>query len=189
MNLSKLFFVLSISTLIGCKSEVQQKVTPEKTQVELDSLSKERVQVNLMQLSPESEKDLASFNDFQNLKALIKTLHQSNPFFIKKYADSLDLLVQTMGEDLTDDYKTNPITSRLTVLKTVSGQLNEQSIKYNPDAETLLNFNTRLIDAYNSLVIQFNELSLAIPENIEKELLMDQKDLRDSIDEPDAPKN
>lgn len=185
MNLSKLTYpVVLFVLLLGCKKDIQPASVAQEPQIELDSLSKEKIKTELLGLSPESTKDLETFEDFQNLKSLIQTMHTSNPFYIKKYADSINVLIQTIDEDLSQDFKKNTITSRLKVLATASGLLNHAALKKSPDAKKLLVANERLITAYNSLIIQLNELSLAIPDNIEKELLKDQEDLRDSIEEP-----
>ncbi|MDY8137102.1 hypothetical protein [Aquimarina sp. 2201CG5-10] len=182
----KLFLFLTLVSLffIGCKKENTTTIQQDVPIVSLDSLSKEKIDLNLLKLSSDAEKDLESFEDFQNLKKLMQTLRKANPYYIRKYADSMDVLIQTTEENLSKDLKVNTITSRLVVLSTESGLLKQLAEKKHPKAEKLMDANTLLITAYNSLIIQLNELSLAIPENIEKELLRDNENLRDSINSP-----
>ncbi|MBQ0741611.1 hypothetical protein J9332_45790, partial [Aquimarina celericrescens] len=61
-------------------------------------------------------------------------------------------------------------------MSTETNILKELGKRENPDPKKIMDANIRLIKAYNSLVIQLNELSLAIPENIEKELLRESKE-------------
>ena len=160
----------------GCNDSTTSDSKEEIAIIKLDSISKEKIKSELLKLSPDAEKELESFEDFQNLKSIIHTLHKSNPFHVKKYADSVDLLISTFEENLSEDLNVNTINSRITVLSTESGLLGHIAQKKRPTPEEILEANTRLIKAYNSLIIQLNELSLAIPENIEKELLKDLED-------------
>lgn len=182
-----LLSLLLILTIIcfGCKNENTINTTEKTEIVLLDSLSKEKADIDVLKLSTQTAKDLESFEDFQNLKNLILSLNKSNPFHIKKYADSADLLVQNFKENLSEDLKVNPISSRISVLATESGLLLQLTQKQNQDAQKLMDANIRLLTAYNSLIIQLNELSLAIPEDIEKELLRERDILRDSILNPE----
>ncbi|WP_298542185.1 hypothetical protein [uncultured Aquimarina sp.] len=182
-----LLSILLISTIIclGCKNENTVNTTEETEIVQLDSLSKEKADIDVLKLSTQTAKDLESFEDFQNLKNLILSLNKSNPFRIRKYADSVDLLVQNFKENLSEDLKVNPINSRIAVLATESGLLLQLTQKQKQDAQKLMDANIRLLTAYNSLIIQLNELSLAIPEDIEKELLRERDILRDSILNPE----
>ncbi|MDH7447378.1 hypothetical protein [Aquimarina sp. 2201CG14-23] len=169
----------------GCKKENSSTIKEETKIIQLDSLSKEKVNLDILKLSPESAKDLEIFEDFQNLKALMLSMHTANPFHIKKYADSVDVSIENFKENLSEDLKVNTIHSRIAVLLTESGLLMELAKKQHPDSQKLMDANIRLLTAYNSLVIQLNELSLAIPENIEKELLRERDLLRDSIIDPE----
>lgn len=185
MNAYRLFYLVLFLSFWGCKKEQKNVIANQQTKVALDSLSKHKVDLNLLGLSPEATEDLKSFEDFQNLKSLVKSMHRSNPYYIQKYADSVNVLIQTLDEDLTEDFNKKTITSRLMVLATASGLLNYVANKKHPEPSKLLEANKHLITAYNSLVIQLNELSLAIPDNIEKELLKDlEEDLRDTIGAP-----
>ncbi len=176
MNLSRLFFLGVILICIGCKNESASTNQETKTTIQLDSLSKEKITLDLLKLSPDAKKDLETFEDFQNLKTMMSSLRDANPFYVKKYADTLDVLIQTFEENLSEDLNVNTINSRITILLTESGLLKQISARKNIEPEKVLAANMRLIKAYNSLVIQLNELSLAIPENIEKELLRDLED-------------
>ncbi len=164
----------------GCKKKNTSTTQIETTINQLDSLSVEKTDKKLLSLSTEATEDLASFEDFQNLKNIILTMSKSNPFYVQKYADSVSLIIQTVKENLTSDLKINPITSRFVVLSTESGLLKEIANKKQPNSKKLMGANARLIIAYNSLVTQLNEFSLAIPENIEKELLRNNKTHKDS---------
>ncbi|KZS38121.1 hypothetical protein AWE51_18935 [Aquimarina aggregata] len=176
MNLSRLLFFGIIALLFSCNSKNDSNAQQIETVAKLDSLSKDKITLDLLKLSTETEKDLESFEDFQNLKTLLYSLRDANPYYIDKYTDSLELLIQTFEENLSEDLNVNTINSRITVLQTESGLLSLLSSHKNPKAEKLLEANTRLAKAYNSLVIQLNELSLAIPESIEKELLRELED-------------
>lgn len=175
--------IVLVTICIGCKEEPAVTVTEETQIIVLDSLSKEKIKLDALKLSPESSKDLENFEDFQNLKKLIHTMRKSNPFYVRKYADSVQFLVQSFDENMSQDLKVNTIRSRIAVLSTASGLLLQLTEKENPDPQQLMDANIRLLTAYNSLIIQLNELSLAIPENIEKELLRERDILRDSIPE------
>ncbi|WP_299433567.1 hypothetical protein [uncultured Aquimarina sp.] len=182
-SLLSILLILTI-TCFGCKKENKAIAQEENEIVLLDSLSKEKAKIELLKLSPQAITELENFEDFQNFKTLMLSMSNSNPFYIKKYADSVDLLVQSFNENLSEDLKVNTISSRIAVITTESGLLMQLAEKKNPDAQKLLDANIRLLTAYNSLIIQLNELSLAIPENIEKELLRERDILRDSILNP-----
>ncbi len=168
----RLLLLLGIILMcFGCKKDTSSVSTQQQAFVTLDSLSKEKINLNILKLSPEANTEVKSFEDFQNLRNIIKSIHTSNPFFIKKYADSVDLMVGIFKENLYGSLKANTINSRITVLATESALLMELSDDKYANSQKILDANTRLLKAYNSLVIQLNELSLAIPENIEKELL------------------
>ncbi len=172
----RIFLLIGITLLcFGCQDDRKAKINTEKPIIKLDSLSTEKIKLDLVKLSTEAEKNLESFEDFQNLRNLITTLRGSNPFYINKYSDSLSLLVHTFKQNIPKDLAVNPIKSRSNILHTEKGLLQIISEKKHPDPKKLIEANTRLIKAYNSLIIQLNELSLAIPENIEKELLRDPK--------------
>lgn len=169
----------------GCKKENTNTIQEEKEIIQLDSLSKEKATIDVLKLSPEASKNLESFEDFQNLKNLVVSMKESNPFYVRKYADSMNLMVQNFEENISEDLKVNTIISRIAVLATESGLLLQLSENNKQDSQKLINANIKLITAYNSLIIQLNELSLAIPENIEKELLRERDILRDSIESPE----
>ncbi|MBQ4822020.1 hypothetical protein [Aquimarina sp. MMG016] len=178
-----LLFIGILLICFSCKKENTSIAQEENSIIPLDSLSKEKIDFKLLKLSSQSQKDLESFEDFQNFNNLIISLHNYNPYYIKKYADSIDVLIQIVDENLSEDFNVNTINSRLTVLSTESGLLKKLAQKKHPSTEKLLEANKRLLKAYNSLVIQLNELSLAIPENIEKELLRDRDSLREPIND------
>lgn len=164
----------------GCKKEKPTPVQIAIKHAPLDSLSDEKINVPILKLSSQTKKDLEDFEDFQNLKKMVLTLNKSNAFYIKKYADSVGLLTENVTENLTKELKINTITSRLVVLSTEIGIIKQLIENENPDPKKLLEANKKLVTAYNSLVIQLNELTLAIPENIEKELLRELKDINGS---------
>ncbi len=180
------FYILSFLICLGCKKDAPSVSKEDNIKVQLDSLSKEKITLDILKLSPEAEKDLESFEDFKSLRKIAHTMHTANPFHIKKYADSTDFLIQTFKENLTKELRVNTIKSRIAVLATESGLLSQLSTKENPDNQKLMDANIRLLTAYNSLIIQLNELSLAIPENIEKELLRETNIVKDSV--PDHKK-
>ncbi|KAA1247679.1 hypothetical protein [Aquimarina sp. RZ0] len=183
MRLLPLFCsIIYLFLLLGCNNEKTTVSQEEDTRFILDSLSKEKVDLDVLKLSPVSEKDLETFEDFQNLNTLMSSIRSSNPFYIKKHADSLHFLVETFKENISEDLKTNTIKSRITVLSTESGLLMQLAEKKNADAQKFTDATIRMITAYNSLIIQLNELSLAIPENIEKELLRENNIIKDSLD-------
>lgn len=167
---------LIISILFICTAACTQNTASNTNQTTtkltaLDSLSDKTITHNLLSLSTQAREDLESFDDLQALRKLILTMKNSNAFYIQKYADSTDLAVGTLRENIPNDLNTNAISSRLTVLATETALLRHWAEKKLVTEEKLFEANTRLIKAYNSFVIQLNELSLAIPENIEKELL------------------
>ena len=172
------FLFLGIILLcFGCQNQsTTNNAQEEKPVSTLDSLSKERVKIEILQLSPEAIKSLESFHDFQNVKSIVNTMHSANPFYINKYADSVDLLIGTFKETLPQELRKNAIKSRISVLTTEINLLKELGKREDPDPKKIMDANTRLIKAYNSLIIQLNELSLAIPENIEKELLRESEE-------------
>ncbi|MAQ75395.1 MAG: hypothetical protein CL613_03555 [Aquimarina sp.] len=176
-------------SLFSCKNEVAQNTSSQKIEKELDSLSKSQSKIKLLPLSPGTMEKMASFDDFKNFKSLIETMETSNPYYIKQYADSIDVLISTVSENLSEDLETKPIQSRLKLLATESGLLKDIAEEPYPQSEQLLEANTKLLMAYNSLAIQLNELSLAIPENIEKELLKTAENLRDSTETPFKDEN
>ncbi|AXT57511.1 hypothetical protein J8L88_00140 [Aquimarina sp. MMG015] len=182
---SFLYTVVTVTIIcVSCKKE-NTTIQEEVEIVKLDSLSKEKVEIDVLKLSPQASKDIENFEDFQNLKKLIVSMSKSNPFYIKKYADSMNLLVQSFKENVSEDLKVNNISSRIAVLTTESGLLLQLTETTSQDSQKLMDANIRLLTAYNSLIIQLNELSLAIPENIEKELLRERDILRDSILSPE----
>ncbi len=164
-------FFVAILLFVGCKKETTTVKGTKESPTPLDSLSTEKISVKLMELSPEAEKNLEDFEDFQNLRTFITSLNSSNAFFVNKHTDSLDLLVMMFEENLSEDLKKNTITSRVNLLHTESGLLRLLAEKEYPESKKIMEVNSKLAHAYNSLIIQLNELSLAIPESIEKELL------------------
>lgn len=186
-SLTSLCFIASF-IFIGCKKDTISIPNKEQTTITIDSLSKEKSKLTLLKLSPEATKSMEDTEDFQNLKNLMQTMQSSNTFYIKRYADSMNILVQNFNENLSKELKINTIKSRISVLFTEAGLLIELSQKENPGAQKLIDANTRLLTSYNSLVIQLNELSLAIPDNIEKELLKEREFFRDSIINDDPKK-
>ena len=172
-TMMRLFFVGIVLLCFACKSGNDSEVQQETPKAKLDSLSKQKIDLNLLKLSPQAEKDLESLDDFKNLRSMIQYLRDANAFYVKKHADSINLLIETFDETLSKDLKVNNITSRITVLSTEAGLLQQVATKKNSDSIKIMEANKKLITAYNSLIIQLNELSLAIPENIEKELLRD----------------
>ncbi|GAA4275153.1 hypothetical protein U6A24_17440 [Aquimarina gracilis] len=171
MNFSRISLLVIAILCFACKKEKQIVQDSSQTIVRLDSLSNAKINLNLLKLSAEAEKDLETFEDFKNLRSFIQTLSTANPHYIHKHVDSLDLLIQTFDENLSEELNLNTINSRITVMSTELGLLKLLSESKNPNPEKILEANTRMVTAYNSLIIQLNELSLAIPENIEKELL------------------
>ena len=174
--------VIILISFLSCTNEVAQNNSSQKIQKELDSLSKAQSKIKLLPLSPGTMEKMDSFDDFKNFKSLIETMETSNPYYIKRYADSIDVLISTVSENLSDDLETKPIQARLKLLATESGLLKDIAKEPYPQSEQLLEANTKLLVAYNSLAIQLNELSLAIPENLEKELLKTAENLRDSTE-------
>ena len=168
-----LLFMVIICFCFSCKKEIKTEAQVVPTEKPLDSLSKDHIRLDLLKLSSQGEKDLETFEDFQNLRNLSQTLKTANPYYVKKYADSIQILIQVFDENLSEDLNVNTINSRISVLMTESGLLKQVTETKNPKPEKILEQNTRLLTAYNSLIVQLNELSLAIPENIEKELLRD----------------
>lgn len=183
------YYILTsiILSFFACKRETDLILTSTKNVIQLDSLSKRQSKIKLLDLSPESLEKVASFDDFKNFQSLIETMEISNPYHIKKHADSIDVLISTVSENLSEDLETKPIQARLKLLATESGLLKDIAEEPYTQAEELLDANSKLLIAYNSLAIQLNELSLAIPENIEQELLKTAESLRDSV--KTRPKN
>ncbi|MBP2834106.1 hypothetical protein J8281_18055 [Aquimarina sp. U1-2] len=169
------YILILILVLSSCNHNKQLPVGQDEQTAKLDSLSKAKINLNLLQPSPQAQEDLKNFEDFENLQHLITTLQASNPYYIRKRVDSLSLLIQTFEENLSEDLNVNTINSRLTVLNTEVGLLQLLSESKQPNPENFLKANTRIIKAYNSLIIQLNELSLAIPDAIEKELLREEE--------------
>lgn len=178
---SFLFLTIICLLCFGCKNDASKTIQKQPIATKLDSLSKEKINQKLLELSPDAKKDLESFEDFQNLKKLVLSLNQSNAFYVQKHADSLGTLIQIVDDNLSENLNTNSINSRLALLATECGLLKEITKKTAPKSDKIMNANTQLMKAYNSLVIQLNELYLAIPENIEKELLRKKDAARDPI--------
>lgn len=169
--MKQFLFIGILLICIGCQNENTANPQQEKPVNQLDSLSKEKIKLEPLKLSPQAEKSLENFEDFQNLRNFVTTLRNENSFYIHKHTDSINVLIDTFKENLSEDLNVNTINSRINVLSTESGLLRLLAEKKNPDSTKIMEANTRLVKAYNSLIIQINELSLAIPENIEKELL------------------
>jgi len=173
MNFIRLSLLAILILLFSCKKDQEPDPVEQVPVAVLDSLSKAKINTNLLTLSAAAEKDLETFEDFRNLRSFMKSLRDFNPYYIDKHIDSLAFLIQTFEENLSKDLNVKPVASRITVLNTELGLLKLNFEVKNPDTQKILDANTRMVKAYNSLIIQLNELSLAIPENIEKELLRD----------------
>jgi len=173
MNFIRLSLLLIVMVLFSCKKDQESDHEEQPPIASLDSLSKAKININLLTLSAQAKKDLETFEDLKNLQSFMKSFRDFNPYSTRKHNDSLAFLIQTFEENLSQDLKVNPITSRITVLNTELGLLSLNFESKKPDPQKVLDANTRIVKAYNSLIIQLNELSLAIPENIEKELLRD----------------
>jgi len=175
MNLSRFFFLgaLFLFLFLSCKNKKESSENLQKI-VSLDSLSTAKINLNLLKLSGQAEQDLESFEDLKNLRSFMKSFRNFNPYYIQKNTDSLEFLMQTFEETLSKDLDVNTINSRISVISTEIGLLRMIFENKNPTPEKVLEANTGIVKAYNSLIIQLNELSLTvIPENIEKELLRD----------------
>ncbi|WP_062057102.1 hypothetical protein [Aquimarina longa] len=171
--------VLFLGILLICFSCQKSNTTNTNEKIpiaKLDSLSKEKIKLELLKLSPEAAKSLENFEDFQNMKNMIASLRNANPFYVNKHADSIDLLINIFKENLDKTLDVNTINSRISVLSTETGLLKLIAKTKNPDSKKIMTANSKLIKAYNSLIIQLNELSLAIPDAIEKELLRTEGD-------------
>jgi len=167
-----IYLLGSILLYLGCANDTTEPIVNDQKVVSvLDSLSTQKINVALLQLSSEAEESIEELEDFKNLRSMMVSLNEANAFFIRKHKDSIGILVNDLEENLSDDYRKNNITSRINLLATASGLLMQLAEKDNPEAKELLNANAKLAEAYNSLVIQLNELSLAIPDSIEEELL------------------
>ena len=166
---------------IGCKKEEGNLIDANSNATVLDSTSTEKITVSLLELSSEAKKELEDFEDFQHLSALLQTMRDSNPYYVQKYADSVKSGVMAFSDNRSARLKVNSIDSRITVLSTRSALLLQHAQKQTVDSKTILNANEELIKGYNSLVIQLNELALAIPDNIREELLQDSEIVRDTI--------
>lgn len=167
-----IYLLGSVLLYLGCANDTTEPIVNDQKVVSvLDSLSTQKINVALLQLSSEAEESIEELEDFKNLRSMMVSLNEANAFFIRKHKDSIGILVNDLEENLSDDYRKNNITSRINLLATASGLLMQLAEKDNPEAKELLNANAKLAEAYNSLVIQLNELSLAIPDSIEEELL------------------
>ena len=167
-----IYLLGSVLLYLGCANDTTEPIVNDQKVVSvLDSLSTQKINVALLQLSSEAEESIEELEDFKNLRSMMISLNEANAFFIRKHKDSIGILVNDLEENLSDDYRKNNITSRINLLATASGLLMQLAEKDNPEAKELLNANAKLAEAYNSLVIQLNELSLAIPDSIEEELL------------------
>ena len=166
---------------VGCKKKQGNDIEVNSNTTVLDSTSKEKIKVSLLALSPEAKKELEDFEDFQHLSTLLQTMRNSNPYYVQKYADSVKSGVMAFSDNRSARLKVNAIDSRITVLSTRSALLSQHAQKQTVDSKTLLDANEELIKGYNSLVIQLNELALAIPDNIREELLQDSEIVRDTI--------
>ncbi|UZO82052.1 hypothetical protein NBT05_06165 [Aquimarina sp. ERC-38] len=148
----------------------------------LDSLSSKAVNIPLIPLAPEAKEKLVNFKDYQDLHNLMVTLNKSNPYFIKKYQDSLDILIFNFKENAAEEKLfEKPIRSRISLLTTYANLLSEQTNKDHPNIENILSGNKKLMTSFNSLIIQLNEISLSIPSTIEKELLKNKFIKKDTI--------
>ncbi len=177
-----LLFTFIVLSIISCNKD--QKKTPLSDQtiiVKLDSLSTQKADTSLLKLSPDAKKDLVGAKEFQILHKKIQQIAIANPFSIKKEVDSVHKALLAFEEHLRPEHDTNPIRTRIVILTTEIGLFKEILDTPNLSPEKVLKHNNRLITAYNSFIIQLNEISLAIPENIENELLKDSEDYRDSI--------
>lgn len=174
-------FTLLFLFLGGCQEKKSVSDTSEPKYASLDSLSKDKVNLKVLELYPQTSKDLNEYDEFRTLKSSIDSLSNANAFQVFKSVDSLEVHIANFEENIPENLKSNPISSRLVVLSTEIGMLRLQTEKKNPDPAKLKTSKVRLINAYNSLVIQLNELTLAIPSNIEEELLRSSENLRDSI--------
>ncbi|WP_459210424.1 hypothetical protein [Aquimarina rhabdastrellae] len=175
---SYLYLIALCTILISCKDKVQVVATPPGY-TPLDSLSQQKSDIKLYALSAQAQKDLADSDDFQHLHKKILNIAKANPFYIKRQLDSVSEALQNFESHLRPKQKIKPIESRILVLNTEIGLLQNLIDKRFPNSENILNNNGRLLIAYNSLIVQLNELSLAIPENIKNELLNDSQDLRE----------
>ena len=174
------FLVLALTTI--CCSQSNSKKSIEDQLIYSDSLSKNNAKVKLLSLSPDAQVKLKNFTDYQNLHNFMITLSNANPYYLKKYRDSLDILLFNFKENMAEEQLfVKPIRSRITVLTTRSRLLAEAVDEDNSLEEKVLDQNKKLLEAYNSLIIQLNELSLSIPSIIEQELLKNTIIKKDTI--------
>lgn len=182
----RIFLVIAVLLFLSCKDGEKITAESQTDPHSLDSLKSAKPDINLVKLSAEAERELQNFQDFTQLDTFMNTLHTSNAYFVRKYADSTDFLIQSLKENLKEEkLDINSIKSRTVVLATEAGLLKDlANSDITSSEEKFLSQKERLLIAYNSFIVQINEHFLAIPENIEKELLQDFKPERDTILDP-----
>lgn len=181
LYLKKYSFLFLVIILVCCSKDNTNSSGNHQAFL-LDSLSQKKVSIQLLSLSGDAERKFQNFTDYQNLHNLMLTFRESNSYFIKKYQDSLDILLFNFRENMAEEELfIKPIRSRVNVITTQHRLLAEAVNKSNTTETDILQHNKKLLEAYNSLLIQLNELSLSIPDNIEQELLKNNLFKKDSI--------
>ena len=171
-NIYKTFSILVLFCFIFSCSETQKsKLLMERESAILDSLSNEIIDEKLVALLPETNERLTIFEEFQNLNSFMLVVKNANAYNIRKYADSIDIMVQEVDEILSEEFEEKAIHSRLSLLTTTSSMMNQIALHDNPSQKEILKANLNFVKAYNSFLIQLNELSLVIPEELEMKLM------------------
>ncbi len=176
-----ILIIIIISFHLGCK---KQQNLVEEVAVVKDSLEQKAILVKFKTLNPDARKDLSDSPEFKPLKSALDSLNDISPetsatLTTKLYERAIDF-----QEYLPDNLKTNPIEARIKILVTETGMLEHKRNKTTLTTEMLNTSKKAIAEAYDNFVNQVNELYLAIPSNIAKELLQESKNLSDSIPTP-----
>ncbi|WP_299112291.1 hypothetical protein [uncultured Winogradskyella sp.] len=108
-------------------------------------------------LSPSAEKALANWEKYQELAIQINYLKKADLSFFNGDKDLLIKFIEEFKLALPENFKTNPIISRLAIIETSLYRLNENLILDNIDDDLKLKSVKEVLVAFSNLNYQINK--------------------------------
>ncbi|MCM4155192.1 hypothetical protein [Gramella sp. AN32] len=161
-------WILIVLCLSACKKDVDK--TDQETDVNEGFQKEIEVHENSIQLSPDSKKIAARWVEYITAENEISRIKKSTVGNVVNNSEAIAQIISSLKNSVPDSLRAVPVVSRLNVLNTKAQLLKQYSNKQKPNAELIGKTATSLIDEFDNLKIQMNELFLKSLEEFEKEL-------------------
>ncbi len=161
--------ILIVIFFISCKKTNQGEIEEQSLKiVSSDTVIKSRIK--LLDLNSEVSKKLKGVSSYTLLHQKIDSISKA-PF---KEIEALTLGVNDnildLKNTLPNTLKSKPILSRLNQLKTYSLLLQDKFANKSSNLEGVNNTIIQLLESYNLMIVQLNDVENKIPEDFQKQL-------------------